>query len=285
MISSSKIKYLVRKHPSLRFALVALFFLFIIMLLSLFSIQIHRAPVIKEINPSVGKPGDIIDITGKHFGKIRESSYVEFNGTRLTSSSYISWTDNEIKVLIPPNIQDGLVVVGSHNLRSKPAFFANEKDIPVLARQRQQSAVPFISEISKTTVSPGELLTIYGNNFGFQADDTSLVYFSSDRESLLQNVSSSPQAKKVSHIPASISDLDYEYWSDTEIRVFVPDGATSGNLYIETHYGKSGEHEITVSSKVGTKTFATQRTYVLQVVSDIDNISTKEAATIRFFVP
>lgn len=113
------------------------FVLLVIALLCLPKLQIARKPVITEIYPTVGKPGDIVNISGKRFGKVRESNYVEFNGNRLTSSSYIAWNDTQIKVILPPNIQDGLVFVGTNNTRSNPAFFANEKTIPLIARQRQ----------------------------------------------------------------------------------------------------------------------------------------------------
>ncbi|MBQ7752255.1 MAG: IPT/TIG domain-containing protein, partial [Treponema sp.] len=88
-------------------------------------------PEIEASVPPVGSPGDVIVIKGKNFGEARDMSYVEFAGSKLTASSYISWDNDTIKLVLPSNIQDGLVVVGVNNQRSKPALFANEVDIPV----------------------------------------------------------------------------------------------------------------------------------------------------------
>ncbi|MBQ9630691.1 MAG: IPT/TIG domain-containing protein, partial [Treponema sp.] len=250
MNSSSELYYLLRKSPLVRMSLLFAFVLLVIGISVLANIRISRRPVITEINPPVGGPGDVISISGKHFGINRDSSYVEFNGNRLTSSAYIAWTDSQIKVIIPSNIQDGLVVVGANNNRSRPAFFTNERDIPLIARQRQPGAMPFISNVSKANISIGELIVLQGDNFGSQGE-SSAVYFSSERAERSQGVSANPNAQRLTHIPASTTMLDYEYWSNTEIRVYVPDGAKSGTVYVETPAGKSAEYTLNVTSNVG----------------------------------
>ena len=75
-------------------------------------------------------------------------SYVEIAGSKLTASSYISWTDNCIKLVLPANVQDGLLVVGTKEMRSKPALFANEVDIPVPVPAVQQVTKPLITMLS-----------------------------------------------------------------------------------------------------------------------------------------
>ena len=121
----SSFSYFLRKSPVVRtggWICAALLFIIVSVI---FGMRIQQKPEIESVVPPVGSPGDLIIITGRDFGAVRDTSYVEFGGSRLTSSSYISWTDTEIKVILPPNIQDGLVFVGVKNVRSKPAFFAN----------------------------------------------------------------------------------------------------------------------------------------------------------------
>ena len=110
-----------------------------------------------SLTPSVGSPGDIVVITGKNFGDIRDMSYVEFAGSKLTSSAYISWSDDCIKLVLPANVQDGLVVVGTKDMRSKPALFANEIEIPV--------PVPAVVQTNKPVISSFSLTVLYFETF------------------------------------------------------------------------------------------------------------------------
>ena len=162
---SGRFSYLFRKYTLIR--LVCSVVIVAVIMTAIFLIGFRNKPVpeIDSIVPSVGSPGDVIVIKGKNFGDVRDMSYVEFAGSKLTASSYISWQDDVIKLVLPSNIQDGLVVVGVKNQRSKPALFANEVDIPVPVTESFQTTKPVISSLSSSKLSVGALLTIYGNNF------------------------------------------------------------------------------------------------------------------------
>jgi hypothetical protein len=299
--SSGQFNYFFRKSPVFRtFCLIAL--LLLITAACVFAARhLRRAPVIGAVNPPVGSPGDVVIITGKDFGNARDTGYVEFGGSRLTASSYISWTDTEIKVVLPANVQDGLVIVGNDIFRSKPAFFANEREIPVPVRANPQTSVPFVSAVMSVSAasaiikpkdeifSPGDVIVITGNNFG-NSRDTSEVCFASDREiSQSSGAASSPAASvpdpSLNHISANSADYDYEYWSDTEIRVHIPDGAVTGMVYIVTPKGKSSQQKITISPKTGSKKFSSRRTYLIQLSADIADASSAKSAMIRLLFP
>lgn len=246
-----------------------------------------KEPHISSINPPVGLPGDTLTIKGENFGSSRGSSYVELAGSRLTASGYTSWSDREIKITLPANVQDGLVVVGTSTGRSEPGFFANKAGIPVVIPADPQTTIPVITEISPLTASVGQLLTISGNNFG-SVKGTSLVYFTSscENQAPAQTVNLYAQnSSQPEFIPASDSDYDYELWSDTEIHVRVPDGAASGQIYIQTGKGESDSAEIIVSSPAGKKTFDTKRTYVIQMNADIINNDPDKESTITLYLP
>ena len=147
MDSSNKVSYIFRKHPwvrvfSLIFVIAAVFFV-----AYLISHKTEESPVIESIIPPVGSPGDVVLITGKNFGDERDMSYVSFSGSKITSSSYISWSDTQIKLVLPANVQDGLVIVGTKEAQSNPALFANEGDIPVLVPTTQQIIKPTITSL------------------------------------------------------------------------------------------------------------------------------------------
>lgn len=179
MNSSGKISYSIRRYPVLRAGIVV--FIIVLVFALVFFIKNKNKPIpqIDSITPPVGSPGDVVLISGKNFGDVRDMSYVEIAGAKLTASSYISWSDTSIKLVLPANIQDGLVVVGTKDLRSKPALFANEVDIPVPVPTVQQVTKPVITSLSSDKVNIGDELVIQGNNFG-DAKNQSKVLFTID---------------------------------------------------------------------------------------------------------
>ena len=141
--------YLFRKSPLIRAILIVLIIALILSGIFIFNYKTRPIPFIDAINPPVGNPGDVVVISGRNFGKERDMNYVEFGGSKLTSTSYLSWTENTIKVVLPANVQDGLVIVGTGKLRSKPAFFANAADIPVEVKEAPVSTSPVIASVSE----------------------------------------------------------------------------------------------------------------------------------------
>lgn len=278
----SSFSYFLRKSPVVRtggWICAALLFVIVSVI---FGMRIQQKPEIESIVPPVGSPGDLIIITGRDFGAVRDTSYVEFGGSRLTSSSYISWTDTEIKVILPPNIQDGLVFVGVQNVRSKPAFFANATTAPVAVTASVQTTLPIITGISPEKLSPGVLMTISGSNFG-NSRDKSKVYFSSNREKMQAEEGAADDTFEF--ICADENDFDYQYWSDSEIRVYVPDGASDGVVFVQTSRGKSAQRTVAVDNKAGAKSFITPKTYVIQVSADIEDNSSDRDSSIILRVP
>ena len=289
MILSGQFSYSFRKSSLFRFvcvcavvSLICLFFFFV-------SVRMRRTPIIENLKPPIGSPGDIVIITGKNFGATRNASYVEFGKSRLTASSYISWSDTEIKVVLPANVQDGLVVVGTDRVRSAPAFFANERDIPVAVMPTTQTAGPVVTAVSQNSLYIGDLLIISGSNFG-STRENSAVYFTTEREAVSSRTpvasnAGAASAMRVQYIPANRNDFDYEFWSDTEIRVRIPDGAATGTIYVETPSGRSTLQKLTIESRGGTKTFGSLRTYLLQLAADVTDVVVAEPTAIRFYFP
>ncbi len=291
MNSSGQFNYFFRKSPLFRTLCFFAAITFILLSSWFIGYKLKRIPSIVNVNPPIGSPGDIVIITGKNFGGTRGPGYVEFGGSRLTASSYISWKDTEIKVVLPANVQDGLVVVGTDTARSKPSFFANERDIPVAVPPNPQTSLPVITSLSGDTLRTGDLLVISGSNFG-NTHDSAGVYFAAVRDDTSNPATTALPVSNTSftdlranHISASRTDFDYEYWSDTEIRVRIPDGAASGMMYVETPKGKSSLQKITIESKTGGKKFLTRRTYLLQLAADITDVASDKSAAIKMYFP
>ncbi len=269
---------LFRKYPLFRTVLYALVIAAALGIVSVVTKQVKKSPSIEDINPAVGSAGDTMTIKGSNFGSVRDNSYVELSGRRITASGYVDWSENEIKIIIPSNVQDGLVNVVTSSGKSKPAFFANEAGIPVEAPLDTISSLPVISSISPSSASVGESIVVTGMNFG-SVRGNSFVLFSANREDAASGEDDSPS------VAANEDEFDYESWSDTEIRVRVPDGAASGTVTVKTDKGGSGMKKFDVKTPVGTKKYSHGKTYAIRLNEDVDSIASKNAFSITLRVP
>ncbi|MBO4320669.1 MAG: IPT/TIG domain-containing protein [Treponema sp.] len=239
-----------------------------------------KKPEINAVIPPTGSPGDLIVIQGSGFGDTKENSFVEISGSRITTSGIQSWTDTSIEFIVPYNVQDGLICVQTSAGRSDPSFFANSAGIPVTVRSDPRISLPVMDSISVSTVAVGDSLTIIGSNFG-AVRSGSQVFFTADRSQAL-NISLNDDQEFIS---ASEQDYDYESWSDTEIKVRVPDGAATGPIYVHTDKGNSLRQQLTVSAPAGKKTLGSMRTFVLKVSADVLNREIEQENRITFFMP
>lgn len=285
MDSSGKFSYSLRKYPIVRVLSVVFIISLILGVIYLIGFRTKLVPEITSVVPPVGSPGDLVVINGENFGSVRDMSYVEIAGSKLTASSYISWSNNCIKIVLPANVQDGLLVVGTKEMRSKPALFANEVEIPVPVPAVQQVTKPVITMLSSDKLSVGELLVISGNNFG-DSKNQSKVLFTMD----CNNKISAADYKNVAlltenMIPASEDDFDYVSWSNTEISVRVPDGASSGLVIVDTGREKSDPKEFVVNTEAGRKEYLNKKIYLVEYTADIADVVTNDISTITLRCP
>ncbi len=285
MDSSGKISYSLRRYPVLR--ILSLVFILSIILGSIYLISYRTKPVpeIISVVPSVGSPGDIVIINGNNFGSVRDMNYVEIAGSKLTASSYLSWSDNCIKLVLPANVQDGLIVVGTKEMRSKPALFANEVDIPVPVPAVQQVTKPLITMLSSDKVATGELLVITGNNFGDSKNQSQVLFTMDCNNKIINAEFKNINLLTENMIPASEADFDYVSWSNTEISVRVPDGACTGLVIVDTGREKSDPKEITINTDAGRKEYLNKKIYLVQYTADIADVVTDDVSTITLRCP
>lgn len=277
---------LFRKYSFFRVLSYIFIIIAVLSAISVATVKSKKIPVIASLIPVVGQAGDTMVIRGANFGAIRGTNYVEIGGNRITASGYLTWTENLIKLTIPSNVQDGLVIVVTKSGKSKPGFFANEAGIPVAVSKNIKTLQPVITEITPPSGSCGTLLTIKGSDFGTARGAGRVVFSAGAEESSLGSGQGELTADfDFGIISASESDYDYEYWSDSEIRVRIPDGAATGAVYVETDKGKSNLVNEEIKLQAGTKSYSSRKTYILQLNSDIDSIDTKNGTNITLRVP
>lgn len=271
-MSASRFVYLFKKHPFFRFGIYIGSFLAVVLITFIVIRQSNRKPYINHIDPSIGSPGDVLYITGEHFGKEADTSFVEIGGSRLTGSSYMQWTDSEIVVTLPFTVEDGLVYVVTESGRSEPRIFSNKSHIPVKLPPNPQVSMPVLQEVSEKRGSIGSIISIQGKNFGPSRNVSQVVFTGKDDKDLRT-------------IQCDEEKFEYDFWSDQEIRVRVPDGAVSGSISVVTEKGKSNEMPFEVFSSIGVKTYSDKREYTISVSVDIKDIQAEKQSSFWIRIP
>ena len=235
----------------------------------------EKGPEIQSIEPRIGRMGDVLTIRGKGFGDERNESFITIAGTSPTSSSYISWNDGEVLVRIPEFGEAGLVYVHRGRKKSNPSLFANQVTLPTPIEGTQTENTPRISSIEPSSGAIGSLITIQGNNFGSSLESSG-VFFTWDAESPTGGIHG---LDFLDFIEAFESEYGYDLWSEREIRVRIPDGASSGSLEVRTPRGNSPPVYFEISGKPGTKIFRDKRSYTISYSVDfsIDKASIPNA--------
>jgi transglutaminase-like putative cysteine protease len=209
--------------------------------------------------------GETLNIRGENFGRERGESFVSIAGTAPTGSSYLHWDDTLITLRISEFGESGMVRVHVGDKRSNALLFSNRATMPEPASEGDLGLDPRISAITPSSGRIGSLVSIAGSGFG-SSRERSGVFFSWDAEAL-------PGAPAETWSPAFIevsgADYGYEFWSEREIRVRIPDGAVSGNVEIRTPRGRSRPVFFEVSGRPGTKTFKNKRSYSFSRTVDI----------------
>lgn len=143
---------------------------------------------ITGLSPAFGPVGTLISVNGSGFGQNQGTSTVTFNGTTAVPQN---WSDSSIVVPVPSGVTTGNVVVTVNGAASNGVLF---------------TAAPVITSLSASTLAVGASLTITGQNFGATQGSGTVTFNGTAGE------------------PTS--------WSNTQIVVPVPIGATPGNVVV-----------------------------------------------------
>lgn len=229
-------------------------------------------PKIDRIEPAVAFPGENIIISGENFGKSSVDGFVIIAGIRPTVSSYLEWSDTRIVLRVPDEVGSGRIFVNSRKNLSNGLLFTNKEFIPVIVSGPAGPGEPYLDSISPEKGMVGDRVEIKGLNLGSERGSSTVLFsfFSSD-------------ASK--NVACSELDFDYIEWGDQSITVYVPDGATSGNIQINTDRGESNSIYFEVTNPFGTKRFNQQRGYQLQYGVTVSNVIAEPENSIQIWAP
>ena len=238
-----------------------------------------RAPVIEAADPRIGHGGDVLIVTGRGFGGARNGGQVLIAGVAPTSDAYLEWSGERISVRVPQEVRSGFVYVVAGGRRSNGVLFANRDHLPRVGSALADPGRPLVVGVDRPRGAVGEPVVITGRNFGPRRGSAAVLF------TWLSADPPSAGAGAADFVAADVHGMDYENWSDTEIRVRVPDGAATGNLLVRTDKGLSNQVFFEVSSTVGSKRYTGRRTYSVSIDLSIANIRASGPNELYLWVP
>ncbi|MBM2814683.1 MAG: hypothetical protein HW421_1445 [Ignavibacteria bacterium] len=170
-------------------------------------------PFIDSLIPNSGMPGDNISIYGKYFGIASDTSSVLLAGNPIDKTNIVSWNNTLIVFKVPANAASGNISIKVGNTFSNTVQF-------ILT-----ASPPKIDKIEPASVFTGDVITITGTDFS---------------NSSVNNFISFNSFKTPSSYITS--------WTDTQIKLKVPEAATSGNVYVTVAGAKSNGFNLTITS-------------------------------------
>ena len=249
------------------------------------------SPVIESISPEIGYPGDILEIKGHHFGTPEKKpsksivlkppgSAVYISKNRLVLSDFIYWSDEKIRVKIPSETESGPLWIENKNGTSNQVIFTNRNEIPQILSGPMAPGQPYITGIDPLNGGIGDVITISGMNFGLERENSSVVFTLTAPVNINRTeAAGNPEIKS--------SDLDFDYisWTDNEIKVKVPDGATSGKMQLDTGRGESNSLYFELNGNIGSKSYEQKRGYQIKYDVNVDVVKSSGENSLAFWIP
>lgn len=217
-----------------------------------------REPVVEAIEPSVASDGDVIALTGRHFGDSRGTSHVTVAGRRLTSSNYLEWYDDTIVIRIPDFSESGLVEVHTSEGQSEGVLLRHTDGVP--QAHGEGRITPELHGIARDEVTVGDTLVIRGENLGRHRGDVEVSFQGIDGYRVR---------------PPASRDY-YPYWSAEEIHVLVPPGADSGPVRYERYGGTVDLGSVDVNRVGGSKELGPSRTTIVERAVRLNDLSVED---------
>ena len=257
-------------------------FVLIFILLIISSTLTGRPPEIESLNKKICLPGEELIIYGKYFGKNRDGGKVIISGKSLSYTAYQEWSNKKISFIAPEDLKSGLVsVLTDKGESAELILLINQQDIPVIAAGPSRPGEPYITDLSPIKSDIGSVITLTGLNFG-QNQEHSNVFFTwvsdtnkkYDKDDIFSSL-----------VPAQDYDFDYLNWSDSEIKVRIPDGAAPGPVLVATEKGISSPLYLEVQEPFGKKTYTSKITYQVSYTIEINNINSEQGNGLYLWLP
>ena len=155
--------------------------------------------------------------------------------------------------------------------------------------QENVESRPSIEALSKDYGEIGSLIKIYGSNFGTIRDNSNVIFIKKDvlsEREYSENFLLLPDDKNIeNYMYCSEKDFDFDFWSDEEIHIRIPDGAQSGLIAIKTKNGTSNAIPFNVRGNIGTKSLQNKQNFLISMETEVSNVKAEENNMLFLRIP
>lgn len=189
--------------------------------------KIASRPVeITSMTPDKGSPGSEVILKGTGFGSIPKNTTVSFNGVKAKVDES-TWSNTEIKVIVPENAKTGQITVKNCNVTGKSDVFTVTKETTVTNSYTYTTDSSFGDLVMTAHIScslTGEIHGTYGgadagNYYGYEVKAgtpvTLTISGSAELDTYSETVKNDNGTKVYTyHKPTMVplSDNEYENW-------------------------------------------------------------------------
>lgn len=274
--------YLLQKYAIFRFFMLVGFFVAIGGGISYIQTKNKIVPIIDKVSPEIFDKPDLVAISGFHFGKKAEDSFLKVDNIVIPSTLCKEWEDQKIVVSANSLGEGGLLFVIAGNVYSEPAFISHKDNIPVVKIQESAIKIPSIDALSRDNGEVGQLIKIYGTNFGNIRENSEVIFWANEKP---QNNILLDKRDMEHSAYCSEKDFDFEFWSDEELHIRIPDFASSGFLLVKTRHGLSNAVPFNIKHNVGTKTLNHNKIFTFSLKTDISGVRGEDKNTLFLYTP
>jgi transglutaminase-like putative cysteine protease len=225
-----------------------------------------QSPLISQITPRVGNPGEVMVIDGSYFGHDRNRSTVTIAGIRVTASSVLEWSPQRISFRIPDEVRSGSVVVQTPAGRSKAQAFTSQNQIPRIAQNNQSAISASLQSSQPVFCWPGDPVVLKGRNFGTQRGSLRLLVDG-----------------------RQVDDRNIIEWSDSAITLRMPMFARQAVVKLQSPEGTSNSFTVPLQKgPVSLSAGAETKEYHLGLLYDIGDVELLKSPAwgiVRAYIP
>ncbi|THB65167.1 MAG: hypothetical protein D6B26_04070, partial [Spirochaetaceae bacterium] len=214
----------------------------VIFVIAVLSLIFVRSPVIHAVDPERSGAGDVVTLTGKHFGS--ETGRVVIGGRAVPRANYREWSDVRVRFVVPGKNYAGLLHLEVKGKPSNQMLFVNTDSAPVpVGGSSQLQISPYVYSVSPNVVPPGRKVVVSGRNFGVSHAVGRIVLEPDPARG--EELLGFPQEYV---LPEALITL----WSTDTIEFYAPAGIISDRIRVYTAQGSSEDRTFEIQDQVGT---------------------------------
>jgi len=240
-------------------------------------IRYQRKPEITGMDRLMAGPGDKLEIRGRYFGDGVEGSRLYIGSAPLTSTGIIEWSDKRILARVPRNDGAVLVKVKTRSGTSRGVVLGDASRFPRVDYGPWLPGAPFIEYAEPPSGGPGTLVTLHGDGFGEKRGSGQIWVNQSDSSALL--------GTEKPDLSRYINADKVKLWTNGTVRFWLPQGSSSGNIYIYRDGLFSNPVSIEIGNTSGNFSYGDEVQWSIRQDVLIDRIGAFPGNSLYLFVP